>query len=771
VISKTSFENDWRATQMAAHAWTAMAHLAGVPYDTLLLEDVADHDLARHSAVILVRCSSVSTRVYQGLIRTLRNYLAAGGNIIVDGPIAASDEKGHARDPKELYAVLALENKGLHDNVGQRLRVAESSHYITRNFRPGEFLTQNLGGGLQILKFKSLSQLLVASTDGKTSYPYLSTTELNKNRLILISELGDARGAAGLFQNLEPRGFYPNRFFDVLIRSIYWVVYGDLKMPLPAPQLTNADLTAIVRLDADASADLRVQTKTIAYLIAVAKETGALPVYAWVSSRAMKAGWKALSGLGKGLQEVGGSVASHSRSHFLSRDVTGDLAKAELDGSTEEIESQMRTHGSSIGKIRVFVNPMVTIKMDSYSHIAERFSLFMTHGFEQQSALGYGSMSWFSRNSKKPLVVVNSTPMGDFQWFYDPEWSYTTAEATAYQEAIFEHMYHHISRGVLFNQMWHDYAVSSRYKKRYFDWLPFPKHRIRNADNRPLYDAMQRKFASHAIYFPDVDDLSNKMNAMAKWNYSWRFSKDRLEIRLSVPEDVRPFIGGMGIRIENTSNCIQSVVINGKRHYAFRDKLVILPNLSREENVIVISLGRVPSPDSRLTFVSKRMPMIQKTRDGLETTILTKSKGRVSFKVREPSILLNADWQEWNQNGDRILNGYVTTDRRLILKALGNPAFVVSKATVPVVGLRESREGLKFALDRPIESERSLAFSYPQPPQRVEFNGQPLTYLSHGYDYYVTLPEFTEKSELTIFLSGYNQTVAPRGERINSAMP
>ena len=218
----------------------------------------------------------------------------------------------------------------------------------------------------------------------------------------------------------------------------------------------------------------------------------------------------------------------------------------------------------------------------------------------------------------------------------------------------------------------------------------------------------------------------------------------------------------MGIRVEDTSNRIQGVEINGKKHYAFRDRLVILPNLPQEENTIAIVLGPNPSVDTRLTFVSKRMPTIQKTSEGLETTILTKSKGKVSFKALRPSVLLNADWQESNQLA-HTLNGYVTNDRRLILKEVRNPAFVLSKATVPVVGLKEWHDGLKFTLDRPIESERTLAFRYPKPPQRVEFNGQPLTYLSHGSDYRVTLPEFTEKSELTIFLPGYNQTpAAPR---------
>jgi hypothetical protein len=241
---------------------------------------------------------------------------------------------------------------------------------------------------------------------------------------------------------------------------------------------------------------------------------------------------------------------------------------------------------------------------------------------------------------------------------------------------------------------------------------------------------------------------------MAKWSYSWRSSKDRLEMRLNVPRDVAPFTGGMGIRIENTPNRIQGVVINGKKHYAFRDKLVILPNLSEEENTIVIMLGRGPSTEARLTFVSKRMPAIEKTRDGLETTILTKSKGKFSFEVGEPFILLNADWQEWNRNGDNRLNGYVTSDRRLLLRKTDKSGFIVSKATVPILGFKESQEGVTLLLGRPIESERSLSFRYPKPPGKVVFNGETLTYSRRGTGYQVALPEFTERAELAIGLPG-----------------
>ena len=751
VISKATFENNWGATQMSAHAWTAIAHLAGIPYDTLSVTDAVEGGLTKYNAVILVRCSFISTCLYDDLLRTVKSYLAAGGNIIVDGSVATFDEKGQARDYKQLHQLLAIENDSFHDQVGYRVKVAETSHYITRNFEFGEFLTQHVASGLHALKFKNTGQTLVAFANGTKSYPFLSAAEWENNRLVLVSDLA-ASDATAFFRNAEPQGFYANRIFEVLVRSVYWSVYGDLDVPFPAPQLTNANLTAIIRLDADASDDLSVQVRTIEYLIGLAKETGAVPVYGWVSSRATHAGWDMLSMLGKKLVEVGGEIATHSRSHFLSRELTEDLAKAELDASVEEIESHVSKYGHPIGKVDFFINPNLTIKMNSYAYIAERFSLYMTHGFEQQMPLGYGSTSWFTA-SKKSLVVLNSTPVPDYQWFYDPKWSYSTAQAAAHQEAIFEHLYHHIGRGVVFNQMWHDYALNSRYQRRFLDWIPLLKRtRVMNENNEALYDAMRTKFATYAIYFPDAVDLASKLRAMAQWSYSWHSANNRVEIRLNLPRELGEFTGGMGIRIENTTDRIQGVAINGKEHYAFRDKLVILPNLSQAENSIVIRLGPYGSPQTRLTFVSKRMPTIEQTREGLETKILTKSKGKFSFKVGEPFILLNADWQEWNRKGDSMLNGYVTSDRRLLLRKTDKSGFIVSKATVPILGFKESQESVTLLLGRRDGSDRRLHFRCANRPAKVLFNGQALAYSSDGRDYQVALPELSERPELKIVL-------------------
>ena len=79
-----------------------------------------------------------------------------------------------------------------------------------------------------------------------------------------------------------------------MIRAVQWASYGDVDVPFPAPQVSNANLTAVVRFDGDNSGDLNYQLKTLNFLTGVAQDTGVVPLYTWVSSFVKKAGWDKL---------------------------------------------------------------------------------------------------------------------------------------------------------------------------------------------------------------------------------------------------------------------------------------------------------------------------------------------------------------------------------------------------------------------------------------------------------------------------------------------
>ena len=155
---------------------------------------------------------------------------------------------------------------------------------------------------------------------------------------------------------------------------MHWALWDEIDTPFPAMQLSNADLTAIVRLDADMSWDFDAQYETMNYLIDLAKKTGVVSVYGWVSDEATAAGWKALSELGERLEKFGGQIGTHSRYHNLDMELTEGIAIDELDGSVKEIEENMNKFGRPIGKVEFFINPNMYIETSVIYHI-EKFIL------------------------------------------------------------------------------------------------------------------------------------------------------------------------------------------------------------------------------------------------------------------------------------------------------------------------------------------------------------------------------------------------------------
>ncbi|MCL4705558.1 hypothetical protein KJ068_10375 [bacterium] len=748
VISRTSVEQHWGVAQMSAHGWAAVANLAGIPYDCLFLEDLADNKtLERYDLLIFGQCNYVEETAYQNLKSALQKYLAAGGNLIIDGPLATADEQAGDRRHADLDSLLGIEYAGFKGNSDFRIKVADNSHYITTRFEENQFITQHLANGLNIMQCKSGGRALLTSTNERQAYPFLSISNPAKNRIVLVSDFSTWAGAASFFRNVQPQVFYANQLFNVMIRTVQWATYGDLDSPFPAPQVSNANLTAIVRLDADNSNNLDAQIKTINYLVELAKESGVVPVYAWVSSNATRAGWQDLALWGKKIEEVGGEIGTHSKFHRINKEMTPARWEEELSGSIQEIEFNMADYDFPIGKVEWFINPGNTIQMKDYEEIARRFSFYMTHGFEQDMPLGYGNLTWYT-GPHKNLVVLENVPSPDYQWFNDPTWSYTTAQITAYEEAIFDHMFNNIGRGVIFNEMWHDYSITAQPQSK--------KERIVNESTIAFYDAMKAKFATHRIYCPTPEDLGHKLRAMAQWNYSWRSERNQIEMELDLSgvllDTIPHFTGGMGIKIENTSDRIQKVTINGKPHFAFDEQVIILPNLKKGVNKIVANLGPHASPEARLTYISKRMPAIENKGETIEVKVISKTTARCSFFAPEAAVVLNADWQEWNRTGDRMLNASVDSDRKLILKKIDGGEFALTRAAARIVDYKGDASRVILTLQANAQPDAAICFRSSKAPKSVMLGNQQLEIVQSERDYCVKLPDFTGQADLIIGL-------------------
>jgi len=269
-----------------------------------------------------------------------------------------------------------------------------------------------------------------------------------------------------------------------------------------------------------------------------------------------------------------------------------------------------------------------------------------------------------------------------------------------------------------------------------------------------LYDALKAKFLVNDIYCPGPVDLSQKLRAMARWNYKWNFDRDQLNIELDLSdvgqEEIANYTGGMGIRIDNTNSYVQSVMINGEPHFAFADHMVILPNLNSGVNRIQVRLGSDPVDVSRLIYTSKRMPDVKKSNLRLETQFLTKSKAKFSFNVKKPFILLNSDFQEWNREGDNILKGYVTTDRQVILAEHSKSDFFITRATLPISDFDLSDSQIKLSLKAVLPGNSEIMFQTEKTPKKVTVGNVSIQIEKENQQYKVKIPPFTNAQELII---------------------
>ena len=758
VMSKTSFDRQWDVTQMSAHAWVGIANLAGIPYETVFLEDlVSGEGLPRYKVLVFAQCTSIDPDIVNPLTRVLAAYLQQHGNVLVDGALGAYTKDGKAQVPTRLWSLLGMSNFGVHGDTNFRIQIRDNHHYITRPFESSQYLSQLLAKGLEIQQFSSGGHILVTSTDARESFPFLSYRDTGTNRLVLVSDATTLAGATSIFRNQPPQGFFANQVVNVLVRALQWAAYGDLRGAFPAPQFSNANLAVIVRLDADNTQNLDYQKQTFKFLFDTARQTGVVPLYCLVSSAGAEAGWADLAELAQKLEDLGGQIGSHSKWHRIESRMGPEKYRDELDGSIEEIESNMASHGARIGKVDLFINPGDTIINSDYEEIARRFHLMMTHGFEQDTPIGSGVMTWFT-GGHKDFVVLDDTPSPDYQWFYDPTWSYTTAQITSYQEAIFDHLLSNIGHGYIYNQMWHDYSLSSmplRVEGKQQTGAISQPVRIANTSNLAMYQALKAKFATSPIYTPEPMEVVEKLRAMAGWNYSWTQQGNALNMVLDLSDLPRTttaaFTAGMGIRIENTTARIESVAINGQPHDAFSDRVVILPNLIAGKNHVNIKLSGSGATSPHVAYVSARMPTIRRTANGIKFQLLTRSKGRFLIDSPAPGLVLHADSQEFNLRGDHLLTGFVSSDRTLeYLTFRHSSGLSLNSATVPIGEVKERTNTATLVLEEGKLPQREIVFSTARALKQIRFNGQVIQPETSTHEYLVTLPEYKQPTSLEL---------------------
>lgn len=698
VISRTSYFARQDEVSGAAKSWTAIASLAGIPYSTLFVEDLADGSLTDGFDVfVLTQCTFLTDSEYDIVCRFVDRISGTGAGLIVDAPLGLFDEQEDYRE--NLTADEALGISVSFDYVpvdGFRLRVADNGHFVTSPYGQDAPVSNFLASELPVLTLED-GRVLVNMTDDSSVYPYLSLRGGMGFRLAVIDGLSSSACVGASFKNYGPKGFFPSEVYPIMRRTLQWCAVDNVDEAFPSLLVSDGDMSAIIRVDGDGSQVPASMDLCMTYLEDIADETGVQSIMTYVSSWATRAGWHFYVDHSRRLQEQGSALGTHTAHHRLSELVTDEEYETELDGSKEEIRSNLASRGYDPGEIRFLVNPGNGAAMHNYGRFAEKFDFFLTHGLDQSLPVAYGVLTWFTDG--KPFPVANDGPSPDYQWFYDSTWSYTTPEVADYEWLVLDHLCNNVGNGVIFNAMWHDYGMSKMLagEPRNVTEIIRNGTRIINDSNWEYYEVMRNFWNTHDIYCPEPAELAGKMLLQAGASLSWTREDGILTVRIAFPEEdfgkYAPYVGGMALGLNGAS--IASVELDGQAYYAFSDDKIILPVPDSPEMTLRIHEGQA-GPEPRLVYSSKVLEGICMEDGILSADFRTRSTARFRFGTDKPSVVLGAGSFSAAYDG-RSVSGRLEGSGRVSLVPVES-AVTVHSASLPFKSVRVTSEGLEVTL-------------------------------------------------------------------------
>lgn len=703
ILCEDTYAASWELAQMSSHALVGLAGLAGVPYDTLLLSELVARPASDYSSVWFSSCPYLSDASMAALTAFLSPYMQSGGTVLLDGPIGmlstSGGGEGSYRGTGDTEPILEVGAGGWYDIGGYAVHTTDAMHPISQwaghpAFTP---LTQGIAEGLDVVTLVdenapgSAILLELVSSSQPSRYPYLVVTEPpGGGKVVAISSYGSYVGAATCFRNEASSGFFDNLLLPYLIEAALWLV-GPEDEPFVSLLLSHAPMTAIGRLDADWSNDAEATRLTFEYLLELAWATGVVPVYAIVSTFAPEAGWETFRAPGVEIEALAGALGSHSATHVneMSDELDEPGWAREVAGSLQSIRQALS--GPDFGPaVEVFINPGNTIRMGDYGRFFSDVSMFMTHGFETVTPYASGVMG-FGLPAGVPLrPVVNNTPAPDFQWLYLSEWGYTVDEAATIQARILDYYQQTVGRGVLYNQMWHDYSIGGNDP---------PVNDPDAASTLPLYDVNWMHFQTRPIYAPGIAELVDKLHLAHAVRLSSEVDGMELHARLDFSgiQASLVHVASMGLRINHADQPIVAVTVDGMPHPAFTDDTVILPPArERIQEVRVYLDPATPARMPRLTYLSKPLGGVTQVGGELEVT-LARPGETTRFCLEAPlsAVVLHADAYAWTDE-TRVCGmvGYDSvTDTIRTVSLLAAPALQVRSTERAIERVDESATG------------------------------------------------------------------------------
>lgn len=694
VISRTSYFARQGEVSGAAKSWTAIASLAGLPYSTLFVEDLAsDNILSDYEVVVLSQCTFLTDSEYAIIDGFVGKLPGSGCSLIVDAPVGLFDEQEDYREDLTVDAELGISVSSDYVPIdGFRLRVSDNGHFVTAGYEKDAAVSNYLVSELPVMSVNG-GQVLVYMTDDSAAYPYLTVCENDGFRLAVADGLSSAACVGASFRNYAPKGFFPSEVYPIMRRTLQWCAVDETDKAFPSLLVSGGDMTAIIRVDGDGSQVPASMDLCMTYLEDIADETGVQAIMTYVSSWAARGGWHFYADHSRRLQEQGSAIGTHTMNHRLSELSTPEDYALELDGSKEEIRAGLSSCGYDPGEIRFLVNPGDGAAMHDYGKFAGKFDFFLTHGLDQSLPVAYGVLTWFTDG--KPFPVANDGPSPDYQWFYDSTWSYTASEVADYERAVLDHLCGTVGNGVIFNAMWHDYGMSKMLagEPRNVTEIIRKGTRIINDDNSWYYETIRNFWNTHDIYCPEPAELTAKMLLQAGAAVSWSSEGDVLTVRISFPEadfeKYAPYAGGMALGLNGAT--IASVEMDGQPYYAFSDDKIILPVPDSPETVFSIHTGNA-ADGPRLTYSSKVLNGLDYDGNVLTAEFNTRSVARFRFDTELPSVLVGASSFDIPY-GSSSVSGRLEGSGKVSLVPVGSRIRIQS-STLPLASAESGESGL-----------------------------------------------------------------------------
>jgi MYXO-CTERM domain-containing protein len=487
-------------------------------------------------------------------------------------------------------------------------------------------------------------------------------------------------------------------------------------------------MTAVVRLDGDVSGEPDSSSGTIEYLLRLGRETGVASGYGIVSSFAQGADWDGFDEIPE-LEQLGGAVGSHSHTH--NNDMSGTLPaeswNTEVGQSLNIIRNQF-TDGAFRPAVQLFINPGVEILWGDYRRFFGSIRTYMTHGLENEVPYACG-ISGFGTPA---VAILNNVPEPDFAWFYDPSWNYSIPVATGHQRRILSYYQNRVGRGVLYNQMWHDYAITGDPP------IHFPTDRA-----VVMHDGVREHFARERIYAPGIAEVTTKLHLAQRTGINTQTTGGTLTTTLDLSRltaDERVHLAGMGLRMNRPGRPIIGATIDGAPHLAFTADTVILPP-TRNGSLVVAAQTGDPTPPAapRLTYLSKEARTLTSTAQSVRVDLAAAGlHTRFCFVPSARQIVLGADRYAPADGGESCgvlaFGSAGTGIEAKVLEAPENLSFTAADRRIVSATVAGATVTLEVAAG---QSSDRLTFRASAAPQSVTVAGSSVTPQSQGGGVYL----------------------------------